>query len=95
MTARLKDDARNAGIGVIRLDLWGLADDAALGDYLATASMFAHRTRGLDAAIDLISNGSGTRMATSWWLTVWIRPRMSLSRVLASCRSARKPGPKC
>jgi hypothetical protein len=43
-------------MSVIRLDLAGLADDAALADYLATAFMFPHETRGLDAAVDLISD---------------------------------------
>jgi hypothetical protein len=56
LLARLEDGARTAEMSVIRLDLAGLTDDVALSDYLATAFMFPHETRGLDAAIDLISD---------------------------------------
>jgi hypothetical protein len=56
LVALLQNDARTAGMSVIRLDLAGLTDAAALAEYLATAFMFPHETRGLDAAVDLISD---------------------------------------
>jgi hypothetical protein len=56
LVARLENDARTAGMSVIRLDLAYLSDVAALAEYLAIAFMFPHETRGLDAAVDLISD---------------------------------------
>jgi hypothetical protein len=54
--ARFEAEARLREMSVIGLDLTGLADRAALVDYLATAFMFPHATSGLDAAVDLISD---------------------------------------
>lgn len=56
MGAGLEDEAREAGISVIRLDLAGIADEVSLADYLATVFMYPHQTRDLDAAVDLISD---------------------------------------
>jgi hypothetical protein len=56
LLARLAAEARSRGMRVIDLDLTGLADRAALVDYLAKTFKFPHETRGLDAAIDLISD---------------------------------------
>jgi hypothetical protein len=49
-------DARSADVSVINLDLSGVSDRAALAAYLSEAFMFPHEARGLDAAIDLISD---------------------------------------
>jgi hypothetical protein len=56
LASQLEHAARRAGAGVIHLDLSGVEDRMALGDRLAEVFMFPHRTRGLDAAIDLISD---------------------------------------
>jgi hypothetical protein len=53
---RLEDEARRAGASVVRLDLSGVRDRAGLGERLAQTFLFPHETRGLDAAIDLISD---------------------------------------
>ncbi|MGO4589667.1 hypothetical protein [Paenarthrobacter sp. 2TAF44] len=52
----LKADARLLGMMVFELDLSGLSDVTALCQYLETEFMYPHRTAGLDAAIDLISD---------------------------------------
>lgn len=52
----VETECRAAGMSVIRLDLAGLSGATALAEYLATAFMFPHATRGLDAAVDLMSD---------------------------------------
>lgn len=52
----LETDARRTGMSVIRLDLSGVSDSASLADYLSKTFMFPYETRGLDAAVDLISD---------------------------------------
>ncbi len=54
--SRLEGEARLHGMSVIEIDVAHLPDVAALSDYLATAFMFPHKTVGLDAAVDLISD---------------------------------------
>lgn len=56
LASQLEHAARRAGASVIRLELSGVEDRMALGDRLAEVFMFPHKTRGLDAAIDLISD---------------------------------------
>jgi hypothetical protein len=52
----LERDARESGASVIRVDLAGVRDRDALAEQLAQAFLFPHEPRGLDAAIDLISD---------------------------------------
>lgn len=56
LIARFEAEARSRGMSVIELDLTDLSDRSALADYLAKAFSFPHRTTGLDAAVDLISD---------------------------------------
>ncbi|MCZ3386478.1 MAG: hypothetical protein LH630_05840 [Actinomycetia bacterium] len=56
LAQRLEYDARAGGASVIRVDLAGVHDRDALAELLAQTFMFPHETRGLDAAIDLISD---------------------------------------
>ena len=56
LLAQFEDDARSRGMSVIGLDLTGLLDRPTLVDYLARTFMFPHEARGLDAAVDLISD---------------------------------------
>ncbi|SDW75957.1 hypothetical protein SAMN04487912_104346 [Arthrobacter sp. cf158] len=53
---QLKADARSHGMMVFEHDLAGLADVEALCQYLAREFMYPFPTRGLDAAISLISD---------------------------------------
>jgi hypothetical protein len=48
-------------VSVVELDLAGIPDDEALADYLAATFEFPYPTKGLDAAIDLISD-------LEWWV---------------------------
>jgi hypothetical protein len=52
----LERAARETGASVIRVDLAGVRDRDALAERLARAFLFPHETRGLDAAVDLISD---------------------------------------
>jgi hypothetical protein len=56
LLARFDGNAHAAGMSVIRVDLSGVSDRATLADHLAEAFMIPHETRGLDAAVDLISD---------------------------------------
>lgn len=53
---QLKADARLHGMMVFELDLTGITDQTALCQYLARKFMYPFPTRGLDAAISLISD---------------------------------------
>ena len=63
LLARFEAQARAADMSVIRLDLTAVSSRANLAEYLSEAFMFPHETRGLDAAVDLISD-------LEWWDTV-------------------------
>lgn len=54
--ARLEADARSRGMSVFDLDLSPIANREALCDYLADIFAYPHKTRGLDAAVDLIGD---------------------------------------
>lgn len=56
LLTRFETDARSAAMSVIALDLSEAFDSATLADYLSKVFMFPHETRGLDAAVDLISD---------------------------------------
>lgn len=52
----LEDMARHAEMSVVRLPLSGVRQRYELCDRLTDVFMFPHKTRGLDAAVDLLSD---------------------------------------
>lgn len=54
--ARYEEAARNGGLSVVRLDLSAVRSRDQLCDRLAKVFLFPHESRGLDSALDLLSD---------------------------------------